>query len=287
MLSELTGATPDLRTNSGSTRAVALALHLPPALTGRSFGSAWLLAVVLHLVLLAAALISSTREVEVEPPPVRMVFMEPPPPPPAPLGVPEGMGTVPTLVDIKPEPVVQRPKEAPKPVVADPSRLKKAEAKSKPKPKVEPKVAPPAPVAEAPVPVAEVAPGVRTGSADGVAGGVVGGVDGGLVGGVVGGTGTEPVPLGQVATLPRVVHSVEPKYPDVARRRGVKGTVLIEAILDREGRVEPAVKVLQSVPMLDEAAITAVRKWRFTPGRNSSGATVRVLVSIPFVFKIR
>jgi protein TonB len=152
-----------------------------------------------------------------------------------------------------------------------------------------PKPAAPAPVAQqpAPVAVAEVAPGVSTGSVSGQAGGVVGGVDGGLVGGVVGGTGSHPVPVGQVANPPRVVHRVAPTYPDAARRRGITGLVVLEAILDREGHVEAGIKVLQSIPMLNEEAIAAVRQWRFSPARNRNGEAVRVILEIPIRFTLR
>lgn len=284
MLELSTGSTNQLRTSAGSLDARVMALHLPVALTGRTFGPAWLLAIILHVGLLIAIFLSATVVPELEPPPIRMVFLEPPPPPPAPLGVPDGAGTVPTLIESKPEPVVQRPKDVPKPVVADTSRLTKVE---KPKRQAKPKPAEPAPVVAVAPPIAEVAPGVRTGSVGGEAGGVVGGIEGGFVGGVVGGTGTQPIPAGQVANPPQVIHRVTPNYPELARRRGVKGLVLLEAILDREGRVEPAVKILQSIPMLNDEAIAAVRKWRFSPARNRDGAPVRVVLEIPIRFTLR
>jgi protein TonB len=116
---------------------------------------------------------------------------------------------------------------------------------------------------------------------------VVGGVEGGLQGGIVGGTGTDPIPVGQVAQRPQLVHRVQPLYPESARRRDVQGLVLLEAILDREGRVEPAVKVLKSIPMLDAEAVAAVRQWRFQPARNRGGDPVRVVLEIPIRFTLR
>jgi protein TonB len=79
-----------------------------------------------------------------------------------------------------------------------------------------------------------------------------------------------------------------PNYPVEARRREVEGVVLLEAIVDREGRVEPeSVKVLESVALLDSAAVEAVKRWRFRPGRDRSGATVRVILEIPIRFALR
>jgi protein TonB len=133
----------------------------------------------------------------------------------------------------------------------------------------------------------EVAAGVSSGSIAGEAVGVVGGVAGGIAGGVVGGTGSEPVPVGRVAHPPVLVHRIAPVYPQKARRVGVEGLVLLEAILDRDGRVEPGVNVIESVPMLDREAIAAVRKWRFRPARDASGESLRVILEIPIRFVLR
>jgi protein TonB len=60
--------------------------------------------------------------------------------------------------------------------------------------------------------------------------------------------------------------------------------VVLEAIVDREGRIETEVKVLKSVAMLDKAAIEALRQWRFTPGRDANGQPVRVILEVPIRF---
>jgi protein TonB len=105
----------------------------------------------------------------------------------------------------------------------------------------------------------------------GVAGGVEGGVPGGVVGGVVGGLPgapppppVKPVRVGGDIREPRKLLHVAPVYPDIAMRAGVQGVVIIEATVDTRGRVVDAT-VLRSVPVLDEAALEAVRKWVYTP----------------------
>jgi protein TonB len=118
----------------------------------------------------------------------------------------------------------------------------------------------------------------------GEAGGVVGGVAGGIAGGIVGGTGTAPVPVSQVAHPPVVIRRVAPVYPDTARRHDIQGLVVIEAILDRDGRIEPGIKVIKSVPPLDAEALAAVRQWRFRPARNADGHALRVILEIPIRF---
>ena len=114
----------------------------------------------------------------------------------------------------------------------------------------------------------------------GVPGGVEGGVPGGVVGGVVGGLVSEipppppaaapappraPVRVGGQIKPPELVHRVEPTYPDIAVSARVRGTVILEALIDKEGRVVD-LKVLRTAsPLLDNAAIAAVKQWRYRP----------------------
>jgi protein TonB len=51
--------------------------------------------------------------------------------------------------------------------------------------------------------------------------------------------------------------------------------------------VEHEIKVIESIPILDQAAISAVRQWRFTPGRDRNGTPVRVLLQVPLRFMLR
>jgi protein TonB len=287
---------PALRPRGAGTRADAdrdgRIGVLPAALVRRPWAPAWAAAVLAYLLLVAVALLPSPPPAE-EPPPVRMVFVEPPPPPALPLGAPGGAGSA--VVAAEPEPVpakVEPLPEPPKPVAVEPDRLKRqAEAKpeAKPKPRRKPPAEPQRPAEPRPEPAArEAAPGVATGSVGGQADGVAGGVVGGLAGGVVGGTGTEPVPASGVAHPPTLVHRVPPTYPDDARRRDVEGLVVVSAVLDHDGRVEAdSVRIVRSIPMLDQAALRAVRQWRFRPARDQQGRTVRVLLEVPIRFVLR
>jgi protein TonB len=95
------------------------------------------------------------------------------------------------------------------------------------------------------------------------------------------------VPAAAVARLPVVVSRVLPVYPPAARARGVQGQVLLQAVIDRKGHVEPDVQVVRSIPLLDEAAISALRQWHFMPGANREGELVRVLLEVPVRFQLR
>lgn len=87
-----------------------------------------------------------------------------------------------------------------------------------------------------------------------------------------------------VEQLPEVVHRVPPAYPDEARKAGVEGTVMVQALIGKQGDVEE-VYVTRSIPALDAAAATAVLEWRFKPAR-SKGEPVTVWVAVPVKFKL-
>ena len=71
-------------------------------------------------------------------------------------------------------------------------------------------------------------------------------------------------------------------YPAMAKSAGVAGAVIIEATIGPDGKVIDA-KVLRSVPLLDQAALDAVRQWEYTPTLlNGVAVPVRVTVTINF-----
>jgi protein TonB len=121
----------------------------------------------------------------------------------------------------------------------------------------------------------------------GVAGGAVGGEAGGKLGGVVGGHGDVPIPANRVEHPPVVIARVLPVYPLAARSRGVQGSVVLQAVIGRDGHIEEGITVLKSAAMFDAAAVAALRQWRFQPGRDRDGKPVRVLIEVPIRFQLR
>ena len=97
-----------------------------------------------------------------------------------------------------------------------------------------------------------------------------------------------PVPkivrVGGVIREPRKLVHVAPVYPEIARLSRVQGNVTMEAILDATGKVE-SVRVLSSQPLLEEAAVRAVRQWRYTP-TELNGVPVPVLMTITVRFSL-
>ena len=74
-----------------------------------------------------------------------------------------------------------------------------------------------------------------------------------------------PLRVGGQIKPPELLHRVEPVYPEIAVNARVRGTVILEAQVDQEGHVVD-LKVLRSAsPLLDNAAIAAVKQWRYRP----------------------
>ena len=136
---------------------------------------------------------------------------------------------------------------------------------------------------ETPATEAVGSPGV-----EGVVAGIVGGALGGREGGLLGATGGSALELKQVARAPEVLAQVKPRYPRRAKTDGIQGLVLVRIIIGTDGHVEPgSARIVRSVPELDEAAISAVSQWRFSPALGHHGRPVRVIVEIPVQFSLK
>ena len=149
-----------------------------------------------------------------------------------------------------------------------------------------------APKFQAPVDVPEqIKPeeGLDLGVEGGVAGGVEGGVPGGVVGGVVGGLPDAPAPVqavrvgGQIKE-PKKLKNVNPVYPDIAKQARVQGVVILECTISPQGKVTD-VKVLRGIPLLDAAAIEAVKQWVYTPTL-LNGVPVPVIMTVTVNFRL-
>lgn len=94
----------------------------------------------------------------------------------------------------------------------------------------------------------------------------------------------EPVRVGGKVTAPRKRHHVNPTYPSVAAAARVQGTVELEATIDENGNVVN-LRVLRSIPLLDGAALEAVRQWKYEPTL-LNGSPVPILMSVSVKFEL-
>jgi TonB family protein len=270
----------------------------------RSFRAPLALSSGLHVGILAALIVVTTlglgattaTESAVDPQPLRLVYLT--------LPGPGGGGGGGGLKQIVKPPKAQRkgtahidsplPRREPPPAVDPPPKPEP--------PKVDPEPLPPvqAPVVEAPADekdrpgVIEQSPtttesrgpgdggGVGTGSGTGIGEGQGTGIGEGEGGG----TGGGPYRPGSGVTPPTLLHEVKPDYTEEARRGGVRGDVVVEIVVRRDGTVGN-VKVLQGLGHgLDERAVTAVKLWKFSPATRK-GTPVDVIVEVAMEFRLR
>jgi protein TonB len=121
-------------------------------------------------------------------------------------------------------------------------------------------------------------------SASGVVGGVVGGVPGGQMGGVVGGVlgsivtqapvavpkavvpppPDKPIKLSSGVTTGLLVRKVQPAYPPLAKQARIQGSVVLQAVIGKDGSIQN-LRAVSGHPMLIQSAIDAVRQWKYKP----------------------
>jgi periplasmic protein TonB len=94
-----------------------------------------------------------------------------------------------------------------------------------------------------------------------------------------------PIHLHSGMKTPVKIVDVPPIYPTLSRNAHIQGVVILEAVLDAKGRVE-SVRVLRSVQTLDQAAVDAVQQWRFTPAL-LNGQPVPVVMTVTVNFTLQ
>ena len=87
-----------------------------------------------------------------------------------------------------------------------------------------------------------------------------------------------------VEELPEAITKAQPVYPDLAREAGVDGTVMVQALVGKDGKVKDT-RVVKSIAMLDGAAEAAVKQWVFKPAL-SNNKPVAVWVAVPVKFTL-
>lgn len=143
----------------------------------------------------------------------------------------------------------------------------------------------------------EAPPPAASGVSGGVMGGVPGGQLGGVLGGILGGIGHAPPPapprptpvahkgpyrVGGKVQAPRLIRQVQPEYPPLAKQARIQGDVVIDSVIDAEGRVTE-MKVVSGSPLLVRSAIQALGRWRYQPTLlNGQPVAVDMLVTLHF-----
>jgi periplasmic protein TonB len=129
----------------------------------------------------------------------------------------------------------------------------------------------------------------------GVVGGVAGGSAGGVLGGIIGGTSgsnlpppppkvNRPIRIGGAVQSANLIRQVQPTYPQIAKTAHVSGTVILHAIISKDGAIEE-LTYISGPPLLMKNAMDAVRQWRYRPTM-LNGEPVEVDTTISVVFTL-
>jgi protein TonB len=95
-----------------------------------------------------------------------------------------------------------------------------------------------------------------------------------------------PIHVGGDVAAPNKISAPQPQYTEIARKARIQGVVIVQAIINKQGNVTD-VKVLKGLPMgLDQAAVDAIRKWRFEPA-TLNGKPVDVYYNLTVNFTLQ
>ena len=107
---------------------------------------------------------------------------------------------------------------------------------------------------------------------------------GAVVGGVVGGIPEGAIRVGRDVKEPRKIKDVPPVYPDIAKQARVQGVVILECEIGPKGTVVD-VRVLRGIPLLDQAAIEAVKQWVYEPTL-LNGIPISLIMTVTVTFTL-
>jgi len=199
---------------------------------------------------------------------------------------------------------VRLPDQAPKqmfpfiPTIAPPPALGTPNpTPAQPRPRTSNAVAPHVPVAPIPVTTPTVIPNTITPAADSVSnvgpattiGSPIGsdiGVGANSPSSAIAPDAAGPLAIGNGVKSPVVMRRVEPIYPPLAIRARMSGSVVLECIIDKSGRIRDVRVVTSSFTAFEQPAIDAVRQWLFAPG-TLNGQPVDTIFELTVKFQVK
>lgn len=234
-------------------------------------GASFLAAALLHaLVLFGFRMETPARPLAMseEPAPVDVSLVETAPEPPAPAATPAEPASTPEPPEPQPTPETPAPEQMPAPT-PEPQPAPEEETMPAPETKPAPEHSKPAPRRQEQRRPRPPAPHSAAGSAAALAG-----------------AASHGVTSGPLSSHARYLSNPKPDYPEEARRQREQGVVLVNVEVGADGRPdEVSLKRSSGFPMLDEAAVDAVRRWRFDPAR-AGGLPVSSRVDVPVRFSL-
>ena len=101
-----------------------------------------------------------------------------------------------------------------------------------------------------------------------------------------GAQGGAPKTAGELAVIPKALNPKTPDYPEVLEDEGVEGTVTLELLISKEGKVLKAKVIKSDHELFSESALKAVKKYKFSPGKLADGSAALSLIEFVVKFEI-
>ena len=98
--------------------------------------------------------------------------------------------------------------------------------------------------------------------------------------------GNTPKTAGELAVIPKALNPKTPDYPESLEDEGIEGTVTLELLISKEGKVLKAKVIKSDHELFSESALKAVKKYKFSPGKLADGSEAVSLIEFVVKFEI-
>ncbi len=95
-----------------------------------------------------------------------------------------------------------------------------------------------------------------------------------------------PKTAGELAVIPKALNPKTPDYPEVLEEEGIEGTVTLELLISKDGKVLKAKVIKSDHELFSESALKAVKKYKFSPGKLADGSAALSLIEFVVKFEI-
>ena len=95
-----------------------------------------------------------------------------------------------------------------------------------------------------------------------------------------------PKTAGELAVIPKALNPKTPDYPESLEEEGIEGSVTLELLISKEGKVLKAKVIKSDHELFSESALKAVKKYKFSPGKLADGSSSDSLIEFVVKFEI-
>ena len=95
-----------------------------------------------------------------------------------------------------------------------------------------------------------------------------------------------PVPLFDLAVMPKQISPVKPDYPEELEEEEIEGEVLLKLSIDKTGKVVKIIVISSDHKLFTQSAVKTAKNYKFIPGKDKKGNAVAVNIEMPIVFEV-